>query len=202
MEQVAMYMAALPCPPLPLIVKQAISEDEDKECYKNSHDLIATLLLGAMSQGNCTLNEKRKEKQLQLTNTLLQKLQAVASAKESGSSSSSSCLDQAYTACSEFTAGYVCAFMNLDVAVSFMPLDHVQRGDVVHKACCSWHKAQEIILAGASPSSSDSSSSSSSRVDALMKTDFSHLSYSELLGLHCARFIGKAAAATGGGASG
>lgn len=74
MEQVAMYMAALPCPPLPLIVRQSLSEDEDKECYKNSHDLIATLLLGAMGQGNEALNKQRKEKQLQLTETLLKKL--------------------------------------------------------------------------------------------------------------------------------
>jgi hypothetical protein len=137
MEQVAMYMAALPCPPLPLIVKQAISEDEDKECYKNSHDLIATLLLGAMSQGNVALNKQRREKQQQLTETLLKKLHA-----------SEGQVDRVYNACSEFTAGYVCAFMNLDVTVSFMPLDRVEQGDSVHKACCSWHKAQEIILAG------------------------------------------------------
>ena len=137
MEQVAMYMAALPCPPLPLIVRQAISEDEDKECYKNSHDLIATLLLGAMGQGNVALNKQRKEKQQQLTETLLRKLQA-----------SEGQVDRVYNACSEFTAGYVCAFMNLDVTVSFMPLDHVVQGDSVHRACCSWHKAQEIILAG------------------------------------------------------
>lgn len=53
-----------------------------------------------------------------------------------------------YNACSEFTAGYVCAFMNLDVTVSFVPLDHVARGDSVHRACCSWHRAQEMIIAG------------------------------------------------------
>jgi hypothetical protein len=76
MEQVAMYMAALPCPPMPLVVRQAISEDEDQECYKNSHDLIATLLLGAMSLGNTAQNAQRKEKQTQLTDTLLKKLSA------------------------------------------------------------------------------------------------------------------------------
>jgi hypothetical protein len=33
MEQVAMYMSALPCPPMPLVVRQEIDEDEDRECY-------------------------------------------------------------------------------------------------------------------------------------------------------------------------
>lgn len=137
MEQVAMYMSALPCPPLPLVVKQEISEDEDKECYKNSHDLIATLLLGAMSQGDTQQNARRKAKQTELTETLLEKLKGADGD-----------VDRAYTACAEFTAGYVCAFMNLNVGVRFMPLDHVVRGDSVHRAFCSWHRAQEIILAG------------------------------------------------------
>ena len=138
MEQVAMYMSALPCPPLPLVVTQELSEDEERECYKNSHDLIATLLLGAMSQGNTAHNEERKAKQIELTRTLLEKLKAAEG-----------CAERAYAACAEFTAGYVCAFMRLDVTVRFMPMDHVERGDGVHRAFCSWHRAQEIILAGA-----------------------------------------------------
>jgi hypothetical protein len=145
MEQVAMYMSALPCPPMPLVVRQEIDEDEDRECYKNSHDLIATLLIGVMSshshetnlQKLDTLNKQRKEKQIQLTETLLNKLQISEGNPE-----------KIYAACQEFTAGYVCAFMNLEVSVSFMPLDYVMRGDSVHKATCSWHRAQEIILAG------------------------------------------------------
>jgi len=147
MEQVAMYMSALPCPPMPLVVRQEIDEEEDKECYKNSHDLIATLLIGTMSQAKYntseekmdTLNKQRKEKQIHLTETLLSKLE-----KSDGNA------EKVYAACQEFTAGYVCAFMNLEVSVSFMPLDYVMRGDSVHKATCSWHRAQEIILAGES----------------------------------------------------
>jgi hypothetical protein len=121
-------------------------------------------------------------------------------------------VERVYTACSEFTAGYVCAFMNLDVTVRFMPLDHVTRGDCVHKACCSWHKAQEIILAGLlldvygcmctaahfNTPGTGGAGAGSAKVDALMKQDVSHLSYEELLGLHCARFAGSVGAATGG----
>ena len=179
MEQVSMYMAALPCPPLPLMVKQEISTEEDRECYKNSHDLIALLLLGAMTQSNEALNQQRKEKQLQMTQTLLAKLHA---AKDN--------VDKAYEACSEFTAGYVCAFMNLNVSVTFMPLSHVTSKDNVHKACCSWHKAQEMILAGGS-------SAGKARVDAILHTDYSHLSYADMLGLHCKRFAGNKTQAGG-----
>jgi len=135
MEQVAMYMAALPCPPLPLIVQQEQAEDFPKTCYKNSHDLIASLLLLTMSHGDARLNEERKAKQLELTDRLLQTLGA---AKQD--------IGKAYEAFSEFTSGYICAFANIDVSVSFMPMDHVTEGDCVHKACCSWHRAQEVIL--------------------------------------------------------
>ena len=168
MEQVAMYMAALPCPPMPLVVDQ---EEEDRK-YTNSHDLIAYLLLLAMSQRNQRLNEERKVKQKELTEKLLGQLQGKDLQWQ-----------EAYCAFSEFTAGYICAFANINVLVSFMPADYVQRHDCVHKACCSWHKAQEIILhKGAG---SDENSSMQER---LMHMDFSHLSYGQLLQLHCKRF--------------
>jgi hypothetical protein len=172
MEQVAMYMAALPCPPMPLIVKQELSDDEEKQCYKNSHDLIATLLLGAMGNGDTVLNAQRKEKQIELTEKLLQRIRAANGDAQS-----------AYTAFSEFTAGYICAFINIDVSVSFMPMHHVVPNDCVHRACCSWHKAQEVILmrtAGAGDKAK--------AVDAILASDVSHHAYPALLLLHCKRF--------------
>ena len=58
-----MYMAALPCPPMPLLVKQEMDdEDEDypSECYKNSHDLISSLLLIAMHHGDTQLTRPHR----------------------------------------------------------------------------------------------------------------------------------------------
>jgi hypothetical protein len=177
MEQVSMYMAALPCPPLPLIVKQEISEDEDRECYKDSHDLIATLLLGAMGLGNQALNQQRQAKQIEMTDKLLCSIKAADGD-----------VGIAYTAFCEFTAGYICAFMNIDVAVTFMPLDRVDRNDCVHRATCGWHKAQEVILLR-HIQNKNGPPSSSEAIDAILATNFSHLSFEELLKLHCLRFL-------------
>jgi len=168
MEQVAMYMAALPCPPLPLVIQQ---QEGHEECYKNSHDLIANLLLVVMMHQDAKLNEMRKAKQMDLTRQLLLNL------RKAGEN-----LDKAYTAFSEFTAGYICAFANIDVSVHFMPMDHVMKNDSVHKACCSWHKAQEMILHKAKGKEDEQQS-------LILKSDVSNFSYQELLMLHCKRFV-------------
>ena len=179
MEQVAMYMAALPCPPLPLIVQQEISEDEDRQCYKNSHDLIATLLLGAMGMGNAVLNKQRQEKQMELTDKLLCNIQAAQ-----GDAA------KAYTAFREFTAGYICAFMNIEVTVTFMPLERVDQNDSVHKGACSWHRAQEVILLRHRQNRAGTAGPEEQKaIDKVLATDFSHLSYADLLVLHCKRFV-------------
>ena len=158
MEQVAMYMASLPCPPLPLIVNHDEGGSERKYC--NSHDFIASLLLNAMASGNNNLNDERKKKQIELTETLLTKLGGLGEPVD---------VDKAYTHFSEFTAGYICAFANIDVGVTFLPLADVEMGDSVHKACCSWNRAQCIILR-----ESDK--------------DEGHKKYRDLLLVHCERF--------------
>jgi hypothetical protein len=180
MEQVSMYMAALPCPPLPLIVKQEISEDEEREVYKNSHDLIATLLLGAMGMGAQDLNQLRQKKQMDMTEKLLSSVRAAQGD-----------IPKAYTAFMEFTAGYICAFMNIDVAVTFMPLDRVEKNDTVHKNTCSWHKAQEVILLRHKQNRGTRAAKPEEQkaIDAILATDFSHMSYEELLRAHCQRFV-------------
>ena len=212
MEQVAMYMAALPCPPMPLLVKQEIEdEDEDypSECYKNSHDLIASLLLIAMHHGDTQLNEHRKAKQTELTKKLLSTLQNLPTENEQDA------VQIAYTAFSEFTSGYICAFANIDVSVSFMPMDYVVQNDCVHKACCSWHKAQEVILFKAKQmkTKGDSKNDDNNNIESetpdqiqndekekelpdviqiqinnMLNVDWSESSYKDLLALHCKRF--------------
>ena len=179
MEQVAMYMAALPCPPLPLIVHQEMEDDLPKECYKNSHDLIASLLILAMQCGDAKLNEKRREKQTELTNKLLQKLK-----------NCNNNTNLAYEACSEFTAGYICAFANINVSVNFMPLHYVNQNDFVHKACCSWHKAQEVILYRSLHQHNDEDKKEEVQkcINKILGTDFSGLSYTQLIERHYLRF--------------
>ncbi len=155
MEQVAMYMAALPCPPMPLL----LSEENNQKKYCNSHDLIASLLLSAMELGNTNLNNERKGKQTELTEKLLMQM------KQTNLD-----VEKAYAYFSEFTAGYICAFANIDVGVTFLPLSDVQKDDNVHKACCCWNRAQMIILNEEKNVSLDDKS------------------YKDLLSLHCERF--------------
>lgn len=159
MEQVAMYMAALPCPPMPLMLS-----DSDGPQYCNSHDFIASLLLNAMALGNVALNEERKRKQVELTNQLLSRLALLSRIEEASKKE-----EAAYTHFSEFTAGYICAFASIDVGVTFLPLADVASGDTVHKACCSWDRAQRIILKEE-------------------KDQEQERSYKDLLMAHCRRF--------------
>ena len=63
MEQIAMYFAGFPCPPLPVMVMG--TDDKLKAC--NSHDIIANMLYVVMKQNNKTLNEKRKKFQMDVT---------------------------------------------------------------------------------------------------------------------------------------
>ena len=61
MEQIAMYFAALPCPPMPIL---AARESDGRLEPTNSHDLLAALLIQAMHVNNKELNEKRKKFQV------------------------------------------------------------------------------------------------------------------------------------------
>jgi hypothetical protein len=164
MEQVAMYMAALPCPPMPLMVLAPETDTpQKKKAYCNSHDFIASLLLTAMAHGNTKLNEERKAKQVELTEKLLKQM---ASLKDLN-------VDQAYTYFSEFTAGYICAFANIDVGVTFLPLHDVEKKDNVHKACCSWNRAQSIIL----------------KENTTTNESLEKMTFRDLLLVHCQRFM-------------
>jgi hypothetical protein len=163
MEQVAMYMAALPCPPMPLMIAVDKEDDDTKlPSYCNSHDFIASLLLTAMANGNEKLNKERKAKQIEMTDKLLTQMKNLTKEEDA--------VQSAYTYFSEFTAGYICAFANIDVGVTFLPLADVGMEDNVHKACCSWNRAQSIIL------------------KEVVDTQEKKKSYTELLQQHCARF--------------
>ncbi len=157
MEQVAMYMASLPCPPMPLM----LSEGEGEKKYANSHDLIASLLLIAMAHGDLNLNNQRKARQMELTEKLLKQM-----------SDPNINVDKAYSYFSEFTAGYICALANINTSVVFLPYIDVAKGDKVHKACCSWNRAQMIIL----------------KEEEEVNHSLDDKSFDELLALHCERF--------------
>jgi endonuclease YncB( thermonuclease family) len=145
-EQLALYLTAMPCPPMPLLVTAEVSVEKTDDPSTptttrhnaNSHDLIAALVLMAMDRGNKALNEQRKEKQLALNEELIHALEALPD-DDNG--------DGAFAACQRFVGGYIHAFDDPGQptpSVRLAGIDAVERGDKVHGACCSWSAAQDI----------------------------------------------------------
>ena len=149
MEQIAMYMTALPCPPLPVNVTMTTAEGETKRIGTSSHDLLAGLLVGAMSRANVERNKLRHKKQIEITDRLITALELASSASAASSASSASAAavaEAAYDACRRFTAEYILAFDDDDSGASlqFLDMEDVEKGGKVHRAACSWHAAQDI----------------------------------------------------------
>lgn len=196
MEQVAMYMVALPCPPLPVLVSSASfkgnkekeeDDDNDEEVEKwmvcSSHDLLAGLLICAMQRNDQTQNETRKKKQIELTQTFIDSILGKSVGKLSVDDN---IVDAMYTMCQSFTGEYIFSFDdpgNPCPAVRFMNIDDVAKGDKVHSACCSWHRGQAILHA----KHQKKETADSSTID--INNEYSTLSYRELIKKHCERII-------------
>lgn len=212
-------MAALPCPPMPLmIMTQEEEEDEtiahattsSTKTYCNSHDFIASLLVMAMSHGDQKLNEERKAKQIELTKNLLHQMTTLAQ-DDDVKDNKNLIVEKAYSYFSEFTAGYICAFANINVGVTFLPWMDVNPQDKVHKACYSWIQAQSILYDHddnivISTSDNDSSkdcgihkytntnananaNTNNKRMNQSCKKETNIKDYKELLFQHCNRFL-------------
>jgi hypothetical protein len=162
-EMIAMYLTALPVPPLPVWVRMTAKgkkkfdilnedgsvavhqqeqdeEDEDgvaEEKLASSHDLLAGLLVAAMSRDRADLNHARMERQQALVGEFIASLDAMKG-------------DVAayYAACVRFTGGFVHAFCDAQQAtpqVRFGELEQVALGDKVQVACAHWMSAQDIV---------------------------------------------------------
>jgi len=191
LEQIAMYMVALPCPPLPVLVnveKYEGFEEEDKadineknEAICSSHDLLAGLLISAMHRKNKTLNEQRKQKQLKTTENFIAELIDMNQKKSMDT-------EKMYEACQRFTYEYLQSFEDAEYpspSVRFMNMDDVKIGDKVHKACCSWNIAQDMIHA----KSDEAKSGSASKLEVRPKSVFEQMSFREMIQAHCHRVI-------------
>ena len=134
-EQLAMYMTSLPCPPLPIKLPY-IDEKTGKNKITSSHDILAGVLVSAMVRGNSELNGERKKRQIEITRTLLDKSLISTNA------------DSMYDICKEFTAEYLHSFDDKGTCTpgaAFLEMHEVEKGDDVHKAISSWHAAQDIL---------------------------------------------------------
>jgi hypothetical protein len=179
MEQIAMYMVGLPCPPLPVSLdvetfvkprKKGPSEETTTVAniqVCSTHDLLAGLILSAMQRNNKVLNDLRKIKQLAITKEFLITLDKLDQ-KDT---------DSMYNACQVFTCQYIMSFDDPSFPTPSLRLhtmDFVEKNDKVHLACCSWNAGQDIMH----------EEQVSNRRTA--KT-FSLLSYRDLINVHCSR---------------
>ena len=173
-----MYMTALPCPPLPVNVTMTTPDGETKRIGTSSHDLLAGLLVGAMSRANVERNKLRQKRQIELTDRLITALELAASASSTATASSaSSTASSAYDACRRFTAEYILAFDDdaSGATLQFLDMDDVDKGCKVHRAACSWHAAQDIQHAAP---------------DKRRNADhFAKMTYRELIAEHVARVV-------------
>ena len=138
LEQIAMYLTALPAPPLPMF------SDKENE-HASSHDILAGLLVIAMQRRRPDLDAARKAQQLQIIKTLVTTLDAepVPSTPEEEAGFRTRAL-QAYR---RFTADFIEAFADRGggPAVRFAPLEEVARDSKVHRCCASYMAAQDIL---------------------------------------------------------
>jgi hypothetical protein len=151
LEQIAMYMVALPCPPLPVKVNidnysgfntEDDKPDDEQLVICSSHDLLAGLIICAMHRNNARLNQTRKLRQIEITKTFIKDLIGKFQKREVVDA------ETFYSLCGTFTADYLQSFddpQNPSSGILIVPMDDVEVGDKVHKACCSWHVAQEIL---------------------------------------------------------
>ena len=136
-EMVAMYITALPVPPLPVWVRvRRGEEEEEEEGYTSSHDLLAGLVVGAMLRDRPDLNRERMAKQKALLDALDAALRRPHSSKNAW--------EEAYV---RFTGQFVLAFGDDARApqTRFGGIDTVERGDRLHQACAHWMASQDIL---------------------------------------------------------
>ena len=125
-EMIAMYLTALPVPPLPVWVRRCQAEEES---YTSSHDLLAGLLVAAMDRNRADLNRQRMQKQQTLIDAFVKE-------------------EATYEACVRFTGQFVLAFCDPAQStpqVRFGDLGDVSTGDRIHGACVHWMVAQDIL---------------------------------------------------------
>jgi hypothetical protein len=147
-EMIAMYLTALPVPPLPVWVRmKGVDEEnteEEKEGYTSSHDLLAGLLLGAMYRNRADLNRERMQRQEAALSEFAGKLNA----QLAGRAPEVSVAQALFEACVAFTGGFVMAFCDTHETtpqVRFGEMDDVAPSDRIHSACVHWMVAQDIL---------------------------------------------------------
>lgn len=135
----AMILAALPLPPLPVIVQQL---DEDNrvvgEKIQTSHDVLSNLMLHACARNSPKENAERKRRQLDVLKSLLEQLCKLEKNPKT-----------LYDVYCHHTSLHMATYIPADGCMppmTYAPLSSVCKGDYAHRKMCDYMAGQAILL--------------------------------------------------------
>jgi hypothetical protein len=140
-EMRAMILAALPLPPLPVMLRR-VEEGSvlGDEILQTSHDIISNLLVHACARRSDADNARRREAQTRILRDLLAAL---------GKDGIQPPL-ALYATYSEFTLRHVATYLGAGDGplpeMRILPLQHVCKGDIVHLRMCDYMAGQARLL--------------------------------------------------------
>ena len=141
-EMRAMILAALPYPPLPIMLRRL--EDGNAlgdEILQTSHDVISNMLVQSCAKGSAGENANRRKLQVAVLQDLLRAI----------SDNGLQPPPELYRTYCEFTARHIASYIlgsgECRPEMRFLPLEHVCKGDVVHLRMCDYMAGQARLLA-------------------------------------------------------
>lgn len=137
----AMILAALPYPPLPVIVERL--DEDNRVCegvIQTSHDILANLLIHACAKRDKSQNAERKDKQTQVLRSLIDHMANRGQLQS---------IPELYDTYCHHTRLHVGTYLPPDSKqppLRFAPLASVCRGDPIHRRMCDYMAGQAVIL--------------------------------------------------------
>lgn len=131
-ELITSVMLTFPCPPLPMLGGRA----DGQEAILNTHDLIATCMLGLLKRNDEAMNNERRVSQTRLENEYMQKLVKYKNDSD---------INHIYNAMMEFTRRYIMLYFpaaTMDVRI--LPYDHAP--DHILSQVHSYTRGRQILM--------------------------------------------------------
>lgn len=143
-EMRAMYLGALPYPPLPVQVGKVEDMQLAGETVTTTHSLIAKCLQECAHINNKEENKKRKVRQTSVLQQFLKRLADVGFLQEG---------EDLYRLYCEFSYKHIATYFpeGHPLDIRFMPMDYMSVGDKTHEKLVEYFKAQCILFEEENP---------------------------------------------------
>lgn len=137
-EMRAMILAALPYPPLPVVV-EGLDEDNRVagERVQTSHDLLANLLLHACAKNSAQENLERQRRQQGVLRSLVDHMCCRGQLQP---------VPELYETYCHHTRLHIATYTPTPLPLRFAPLASVCKGDPTHLRMCDYMAGQAVIL--------------------------------------------------------